>query len=347
MAPFLINGYRNLMGEHCGSTAMRNLLFHYTGLDLAEAEVFGLGSGIDGMYLESEGVEPAILAFGRGVTMEMDVGAALGVDYREQPDPDDARAWEAVRNEVLAGRPTMLSGDSHYLDYRGFEGHFPSHRFVLIGLDDDEQTAWIMDRRSPDPQPCSYASLAKSRNPPDFVSTYNLWGKFHGTTVANDMETALATALAKTAARMLGQDTSQCDLVRMMAGGRTVRAASGLRGLARYRDELPGWRERDDAAVIAGYASRCIEKYGTGGGNFRTMFAVFLGRARTLIPDCVPRDLPELAARSSAKWTLLAEALERAATGGDGDAWDACSAILSEILELEARLFELLGESTA
>ncbi len=326
---------------------MRNLLFHYCGLELAESEVFGLGSGIDCLLLESEDVEPAVLALGRGVTMEIDVGVALGVDYREQPDPDDARAWENVRPEVLAGRPTMLSGDSHYIDYRGFEGHFPSHRFVLVGLDDETGTAWLMDRRSPDPQPCSYASLAKSRNPPDFVSTFNLWGKFHGSAVANDTDSAYAAALTKTARRMLGEDSSQLDFVRLMAAGRRVRAATGLGGLARYREALPTWRERADGAAIAGYASRCIEKYGTGGGNFRTMFASFLGRARTRAPTLVAPEMIELAAKSSSHWTELSAALERAASGTDAEAWAASEKLLSLILEIETRLFESLGDRCA
>ncbi len=39
----MISDYRH----HCGSTAMRNLLFYYHDLDLSEAFTFGLGSGIE------------------------------------------------------------------------------------------------------------------------------------------------------------------------------------------------------------------------------------------------------------------------------------------------------------
>jgi len=127
-----IEDYRNLPGEHCGSTAMRNLLFHYCGLELTEAEVFGIGSGIDFMLLESASNDPAVFTFGRGPSLETDVAAAFGIDYRETPEPDDAIAWELVRAEVAAGNPTMLSGDAYYLDYRDFGVHFPSRTSAAV-----------------------------------------------------------------------------------------------------------------------------------------------------------------------------------------------------------------------
>jgi hypothetical protein len=74
------------------------------------------------------------------------------------------------------------------------------------------------------------------------------------------------------------------------------------------------------------------------------MFASFLGRARTLLPDRVTPEMIELAAESSSHWTRLASALERAAGGRDVEAWSACSENLSQILEVETRLFESLGE---
>ena len=77
MTRHLIKDYRNLAGEHCGSTAMRNLLYHYGGLELAEEAVFGLGSGIDCLFLESDDAKPSALVNGRSITMEVDLGRAL------------------------------------------------------------------------------------------------------------------------------------------------------------------------------------------------------------------------------------------------------------------------------
>ena len=72
----LIDSYRNLTAEHCGSGSMRNLIYHYCGLELDEAVVFGLGSGLDCMYVPTPGLEPPYLFVGRGSSFEAEIGRA-------------------------------------------------------------------------------------------------------------------------------------------------------------------------------------------------------------------------------------------------------------------------------
>jgi len=343
----LLRDYVNRPGEHCGSTAMRNLLGHYCGLELSEAMVFGLGAGIDCVYLDGVARQPGVLLFGRGVTMESDAARALGVDYRETPDPDDERAWQSVKAEVEAGRPTMLSGDAFYLDYRFSDVHFPAHRFVLVGFDDEREQALVADRLVAEHQVCSYAALRASRNPPDFVSTYNLWGRFVDTRVTRTMAEACRSALATAARRMTGADPSQRSLIEMMSGGERVSVESGLAGLRALGERLPSWRDRGDLAAVAGYAANCIEKYGTGGGNFRNLYASFLREARALVPELVTEEMPELATRSAGAWTRLAGEIGKLAGDGDDARWRRAGAAAAEILEHETRLFESLAGTAA
>ena len=341
----LISGYRNLTGEHCGSTAMRNLLYFYCDLELSEEAVLGLGAGLDFLLLASEQFDPAILSFGRSATMEQDLAEALGVDYREQQELDDDEAWARVRQEVIEGRPTMLSGDAFYLDYREFRVHFPSHRFVLLGFDDDRREAIVADRIDPETQRCSYEALRLSRNPPSFISTHNLWGKFFDTRVRHSMKEAYALALAKNAGRMLEHTPSGADELRAAGGDGNLELATGLSGLAALLRSLPTWKTRDDVSAVATYASNCIEKFGTGGGNFRAMYAEFLRQAREVVPELVAEDAPGLAAGSSALWTQLAGHLAELARGETEPASTRAVEALSQIVELETQLFESLAET--
>jgi hypothetical protein len=343
----LIDGYRNLTGEHCGSTAMRNLLYHYCGLELSEEVVFGLGAGVDFLYFTTERLEPSALVFGRSVAMEQDLAAALGVDYREQVEPDDDAAWQQVRQEVDLGRPTMLSGDALYLDYRDFKVHFPGHRYVLLGYDDDEQVAMVADRLDPEPQRCSYEALRLSRNPPEFISTYNLWGKFVGTEVSHSMEEAYAHALAANARRMLEENPAAIEEMRATSDDPSGGIALGLSGMATFLKDLPEWHDRGDRRLLAGYASDCIEKFGTGGGNFRTMYAEFLREARAAVPELVPEQAPDRAALAASKWTELANHLADLAEDGGEAASARAVDSLGQILELETRLFESIRERVA
>lgn len=338
MQKTLIESYRNVPGEHCGSTAMRNLIRHYCGLELSEAMVFGLGSGIDFVLLELDQFEPGVFMFGRSATMEADVADALALRYTEQIEPDDGRAWAVVRDEVVAGRPTMLSGDALYLDYRDFRVHFPSHRFVLVGFDDVAQRALIADRIDVEPQPCSYRALSASRNPPDFVSTTNLWGKFHDGSVGRAIAEAVPVAVQKAARRMLGGDTAAAPFARMDA-----RSSNGIEGLADLAERLPAYLDRPDARALARYAGACIESFGTGGGNFRLMYADFLETARTTVCPRIGADDVEAVRSAAGLWTALSQQLRGFAAGEIDDVSGPAVALVGEIRDREARVFERLA----
>ena len=259
---------------------MRNLLHHYCGLDLSESLVFDLGAGVDLLLIEGHDFDPALLVFGRSTSMEADAADALGVDYIEQVELDDDRAWETARREVRENRPTMLSGDIFYLDYREYKVHFPAHRFVLLGFDDDEQVVYVADRLDPEPQACSYGALRKSRNPRGFFSTYNLWGRFEGTAIRHSLEEACARAIDKAAQRMLGRTASELPVLPDPA----MRVTQGLAGLAAFAKQLEDWPHREDCEGLASYTSQCLEKWGNGGGNFRNLYAAFLREVREFAP---------------------------------------------------------------
>ncbi len=50
--PTLVPGFKHLPGNHCGSTALRNLL-GFAGVELSEEMAFGLGAGACFYYLPS------------------------------------------------------------------------------------------------------------------------------------------------------------------------------------------------------------------------------------------------------------------------------------------------------
>jgi len=304
---------------------MRGLLHHYCGLSLPEGAVFGLGAGLDCGYLELPDLDPPVLVFGRTSTMEQDVAAALQVDYREEAEPDDAEAWRVVREEVLAGRPTMLSGDIFYLDYREFKVHFPAHRFVLLGFDDDAQRVFIADRIREEAEVCSYGALAQSRNPPEGISTFNLWGRFGAAEVGRSLHDAARFAIARCADRMLGQ------------GG-------GVDTIRRVARDLPGWPERGEGTWIASYNARCIEKFGNGGGNFRRLYARFLAWARGLDPSLVPESAEALAVRAADGWTAMSASLAKVSeAGAPPDGWREAAEHAARVADVEQELFERLA----
>lgn len=323
---------------------MRNLLSCLCALDLPEPAVYGLGSGFDTLFIEGPGISPQPLVFGRSISMERDVADAMGIDYREHVDPDNHSAWKAVRQEICENRPVMLSGDVYYLDYREHKVHFPAHRFVLLGFDDSKEIAYVADRSHGEPQACSYRGLRLSRNPPEGISTYNLWGKFHDTNPKRSIEEACRTAIRRTVARNMEQDDSQSQIIRSMAPN--IEVTSGLLGIERFaRTFEQGPRQsRGDLAFWAYYTARCIEDFGTGGGQFRLMFATFLEWVRERIPQSVESKAVDQASASGAQWTQLSQALDELSKMPEETAhWSRCYQITQEILCLEQQLVETLA----
>jgi hypothetical protein len=342
----MISPYRIHPGEHCGSTSMRSLLEFYCGLELPEGVVFGLGAGIEAMYVRNPRMDPAVALFGRTGSLEIDIGGALGIDYREQSEADDAQAWQIAREEVLAGRPTMLTGDILYLDYREYKVHFPAHRFVLLGFDDEIEKAFIADRIRDVPEACSYGALAVSRNPPEGLSTHNLWGRFHGTDVGNDLRTAARSAIGKCAKHMLGglessEEASEMGRALSEGGGFTA----GIAGIRELAADLPSWAERPDAQWVASFNARCIEKFGNGGGNFRRLYAEFLAWAHALDATLAPAEAAPLCVRAADGWTAISECLRRASEEDpDPQVWQDAARQASQVAELEQELFERLAD---
>ncbi len=340
-----IEGYESFPGDHCGSVAMRGLLHHYCGLELPEPVVFGLGAGATSLYLRGPGLDPAAMFFGRTGSMEQDVAVHLQIDYREQPEPDDERAWQRVRDEVAAGRPTMLSGDIFYLDYREFKVHFPAHRFVLLGFDDDTEQVWIADRIRPEAEVCSYRALFLSRNPPEGLSTKNLWGRFHDVEVGRDLVGATRKAIATCAGAMLAGGDAVGAGAGLAAEGE-LRSVQGVNAARIFADDLPGFAAREDASWLAQFNASAIEKFGNGGGNFRRLYAGFLAWARDLDPSRVPEGAPELAVSAADAWTAAATALFRASDDvTDVGAWNEASHHVRRAADLEERLFHDLAQS--
>ncbi len=341
----LIEDYRNLPAGHCGSGAMANLIYHYTGLDLPEGVIFGLGAGIDAIFFSYDHEEAPFMLFGRNSSMEADLATTLGLDYSMQMEADDDKAWELVRAEVEAGKPTLLSGDIFYLDYRDFKVHFPAHKFVLLGFDEEAGETYIADRIRPEAETCSMQALRLSRNPPVGISTFNEWDKFSSGAQRHSMPDACGLALKMAVERMQGIDSSQKELMGAAQGGGGA-VETGLKGLLAFSKALPGFVEHTNASGCAQYVDNAIIKYGTGGGFFRDHYAAFMRFAREHRPDLVSTVTVDLAQEAADRWNALSPTMQHLVqTPEDKDAWSSAHTQVLDIYETEYSLFGHLADT--
>jgi hypothetical protein len=65
----MVPGYEHIPGNHCGSTALRNLLgFH--GVEISEEMAFGLGAGACFFYVVLDDASPSRFTNGRTAKLE-------------------------------------------------------------------------------------------------------------------------------------------------------------------------------------------------------------------------------------------------------------------------------------
>jgi hypothetical protein len=287
--PF-VPGYEHVPGQHCGSTALRNLLrFH--GVEVSEEMAFGLGAGACFYYVTIEGTSPSRFFNGRTARLEESFAELTGTALELHTfDAGDGDAWAAARAEVDAGNPVLLLTDIYHLDHYGSSARFPGHAVVLAGY--DERVAYLSDTAFEGLQETGLENLEHARHGEH--PAYQLDG--HMFTVAGDvslerLREAVPAAIARAARGMLEPEFP---------------GFSGLDAVRRMAEEIGSWPDTaEDWQWCARFGYQVIERRGTGGGAFRLMYSRFLQEAGRLAEA-------ELAAAAAAAWTELAGALQAA-----------------------------------
>jgi hypothetical protein len=317
----MVPGYRHVPGNHCGSTAIRNVLGFY-GVEISEEMALGLGAGACFYYVALDGQSPSRFTNGRTSRLEDEFVELTGAPLELLTFQDEDASWEAARSAVEDGRPPLLLTDLYYLDHYGRSAHFPGHAVVLAGFDDE--AAYLSDTGFDELQTTTLASLRQARHAHHVV--FSLAGHMYAATdgiEAFDPRQAASAAIARAAQRMLEPPLGEFE---------------GLPALRRFAAEVGDWPgATEDWQWCARFCYQTIERRGTGGGNFRAMYARFLEEAGS--PHA------GLAALAAKRWTALATELHAASEEAEPsqERWLAVAAAGAAVLEAEERLWPALG----
>jgi Butirosin biosynthesis protein H, N-terminal/Domain of unknown function (DUF4872) len=296
-----VASYPHRVGEHCASTALRNVLAHH-GTELSEAMVFGLASGLGFFHFASDAMSPTRLFHGRTMYFEENFAANAGIALAPREEPDDDRAEQLLRDRLDAGVPVLLATDTFYLGYHHTTSHFPGHTCVAIGYDPAQSLVWIADRKFAEPQACSFEELRRARNAPDYpIRCANRSGDCAaGARLGRPLAEAVTAALHRTAQEMLGQNAA-------------LPQPSGVPAMRALAAEFPSWSGLRDWSWAARFGYQIIVKRGAAGSFFRSLQADFLREAAPALPalgPLAPR-MDAIAARWRELAALLREQSER------------------------------------
>jgi len=319
----MVPDFEHLPGNHCGSTALRNLLHHH-GAPVSEELAFGLGAGPCFYYIPMDGSSPSRFTNGRTGRLEESFLELTCSPLRMRTSEDPERAWELAATTVDEGRPAILLTDLYHLDHYGNSAHFPGHAVTLIGY--DAEAAYVADTGFEEIQATSLTGLERARH--EQHPFYPLAGQMvdlpPGERVsAGALAEAAPAAIDRAARLMLEPKLGELE---------------GLPALRRFAAEVGSWpADASDWQWCARFNYQVIERRGTGGGNFRAMYSRFL--------EEVGRAEAPLAATAAERWTELAGALYEASEldEPDPERWERIGAVAGQVLEAEELLWEALA----
>lgn len=305
----LIQDYPHQMGGHCGSGAMRDLL-HWQGLgwDGAPDEglVFALGGALGLSYLRSSDLTPPLYLVGRGADFEIDLPRRLGGQVEVLTTDDPEEGWSWVRDEIDAGRPSLVWGDIAELPYLRVKLQMSRHDIVAIGYDEAKGIAYVVDNDRAEVQEVPLDAFARARSSTSFPQpTRHCTYRIAWPSELPDLGGAAAEAFRQSADSM--RHPSQPGIIDLTADSS---GAEGLAAAALLAADVEKWADlpADEVEILLFSLSAFVEKAGTGGGLFRRLLAEGCGDVARLTGDAATADLAQVAGRCAEAWTQTARA---------------------------------------
>lgn len=294
-------------GEHCETVTVGTLL-QVLGVCPSEAMLFGLGRGLSFFEAQDSQMRMPMLA-GRiapGLIAE-NLADACGLTMRSW-EGSPSQAWQQLEKQLAAGRPVAAQVDCYYLEYFRTKIHFGGHFVAIVGLDDS--SVYLADTQS-------QGGLCKTSRE-SFVQAWE----------------AKEAPLARPWYGFVlgGNPCMQAHAVEH-ALEQTLKAfwVEAVPRLRKTAEQMPDCLQSPTAREDAARCAKLIERGGTGGANFRKLFADFLDEASL----GTPAFRAQWRAIQS-RWHTFAQALERF----DREAIIACIRGIADAEQQAARFVE-------
>lgn len=313
--------------HHCSSTSIRNILA-YDGLDLSEAMVFGLGSGLGLIYVHGPDYSPTYRMNGRAPDLESKFYRNVGqpIDWAGRWQPELLAEW------LDAGRPILAQTDIQHLPYYQPPVHFPAHGIVVVGFDSQHQTVDIADIFSDSLQTIPLDNFQAAVNCP---SQPMMPEAYHWAAPPKLAEVVSAETIRRAISVVVDEMLQP------------TREDVGLPAMQRLAEDWPSWAEAEDWAWCARFAYQSMEKRGTGGGNFRYLYADFLAEAAAYLPELTTIQASQTMRQIGQQWQQLAHLCKTIFVEQTPARFNQVGELAQQLASQERALFESLRQVVA
>lgn len=273
----IIMNYTHKIGSHCSSLQMSNLL-RYHGLNLSEDLCFGIGAGLGFIYRKAFD-PPLYFVLGRSDDLEEKICYHLGALARPYKTDDPVKAWAEVKAMIDRGTPAIINVDASYLEYmrQKFnlfqDARYGGHRLAVVGYDDELRFVYLYDYLWKDLLEVPFSEIEKAR------------GSDTGQTPPNHLFYTFLFPKKFIAIEEAIRCGIRLNVNSMLFPWYEV---LGLPGLKKFCQRVVSWKRflRQDLLTQNVYMTyMMLEIVGTGGGNFRRIYARFIRQSSEILQN--------------------------------------------------------------
>ena len=271
--------FEHKMAAHCENGVTANLLRHY-GIELSEAMVFGIGSGLYFSHLpmfKLNGLPVTTFRPLPGVIFKR-LSKILGIRVFRRRFRNPEKAMQVLDENIEKGIPTAMVIGVYNLTYfpAPYRFHFNAHNIICVGKENG--TYLISDPIMEEIEKLSYEDLRRVRYAQGIQAPKGKMYYVKSVPEQIDIPAAVIKGIKRTVWEML-----------KLKG--PVIGVWGMRFLSRRIKKYPKKYDARNAARHLGQIVRMQEEIGTGGAGFRFLYAAFLQEAAELLDNPKLHDL--------------------------------------------------------
>lgn len=322
-----LDSFKVFDGQHCETTSIGSIL-QYEGLCLSEPMLFGIGSGLGYIYWNMKTM-PAPLLGGRSKVLINNLCSHLKVELDVKETASVKKAWNNVEKVLKEGRAVGLQLDCYHLDYFTNKIHFAGHHASIYGY--DSKYAYLNDTAQQGglvKTTLENLQLARSEKGP--MSARNKSYSVKSIPGNIDLQSAIRQSIKKNAKEYLNPPITNI----------------GFKGILKTSKEIKKWlKSSSNPPAAFAHTATMMEKAGTGGALFRTMYRDFLAESYKELEVDALGEAGEAFDIISKKWTNVADLFVRYSETENQGYINEASDILVWISEAEKSAVELLAKT--
>lgn len=327
--------FSHYQSAHCETGVISNLISHH-GLNISEAMVFGIGSGLFFGHFPFIRLNHLPLTAFRistgGIMKRVVKRLGIGVRWSKFKDPD--QAMQALDGMLEQNTPVGCRSGAYWLSYfpRRYRFHFNMHNLVVIGKQGEEYI--ISDPVFPEPVRCPEKDLRKARFARGSMPPKGRM--YYVTHIPPDPDLAGAISLG----------INELCRTMLRAPGPFL-GVRGIRYLSRKVRNYPDKLGEEKTGLYLSQIIRMQEEIGTGGAGFRFLYSAFLQEAGSFLEQDRLLELSDRMTRTGDKWREFALLASRICKH-KAEPVQSCrrlGEILAECADLEYSVFTELRET--